>query len=199
MLLFLDTSSAEVSIALMEGARVVALCRKAMERGHGEALIPLIQQLMEEAGVAMKDLTGVAVAVGPGSFTGVRIGIATARGFGLALDIPVQGVTNFEAAACGLAQPVRVVLDTKRGDYYTQAFDAGKPVDEPSIQTAEELKTQLPFMAVGDGASTLSQEIGCAVAERAYPAAVAVGLVAQQRAAPLSPEPLYLREAHVTL
>ena len=201
LLLAIDTSSSLVSVALLMGKRNVRFCEQEMERGQGEALIPMIQELFETAHLNMKDLTGVAVAVGPGSFTGVRIGIATARAIAMALDIPVYGVTNFEAYAYSLMKPVTVVLDSKRDDYFVQKFDAnGVAVGAPKIATSKQLKKALPFVAVGSGANKLAGEIGCKVLNKISPTAVSVGRVALERLDhPMPASPLYLREADVTV
>ncbi len=201
LILSIDTSSADLSVALVNENGSLGLVEENMLRGQGEALIPYIQSMMQQAGLPMNAVEGVAVAVGPGSFTGVRVGLSTARGIGLALDIPVYGVTNLEAAAAGLNEPVTVTLDTKRGDYYTQQFDKnGKAIGEPSIQSADDLKQQLPFTAIGDGAMKLAEEIGCDVATKPQSSAISIAQIALSRLDnPLPAEPLYLREADVTV
>ncbi len=201
LILSIDTSSADLSVALVNENGSLGLVEENMLRGQGEALIPYIQSMMQQAGLPMNAVEGVAVAVGPGSFTGVRVGLSTARGIGLALDIPVYGVTNLEAAAAGLNEPVTVTLDTKRGDYYTQQFDKnGKAIGEPSIQSADDLKQQLPFTAIGDGAMKLAEEIGCDVAMKPQSSAISIAQIALSRLDnPLPAEPLYLREADVTV
>ena len=201
LLLAIDTSSSLVSVALLMGKRNVRFREQEMERGQGEALIPMIQELFDTAHLTMKDLTGVAVAVGPGSFTGVRIGIATARAIAMALNIPVYGVTNFEAYSFGVLKPVTVILDSKRDDYFVQKFDGnGNALGTPKIATAHQLKKALPFTAVGSGAMQLSSEIGCKVLNKISPTAVSVGRIALSRLDhPMPASPLYLREADVTV
>lgn len=201
LILALDTSSSALSVAVLEDEKVLACHEQVMDRGQGEALIPIIAQVLENAQKKPTDITGVAVAVGPGSFTGVRVGLSTARGIGLALNVPVYGVTNFEATAYDIASPVVVTLDTKRGDYFTQSFDEnGHPCSEAKTQSDEDLKQCLPFTAVGDGAEKLVQEIGCSVLPKKYPLAVSIGKIALSRVSnPLPPEPLYLRDADVTV
>lgn len=202
MLMFaLDTSSALVSVALLGDNKKVFFKQQVLERGQGEVLFPMIQELLKSSDQYMMDLTGVAVAVGPGSFTGVRIALATARAIGLALNVPVYGVTNFEAVSFGLLKPVTVVLDSKRGDYFVQRFDEmGQSVDMPHIETEEQLKKTLPFTAAGDGALTLTKKIGCKVIDKISPSAVSVGRVALSRMDhPMPAVPLYLRDADVTV
>ena len=172
-----------------------------MERGQAEALMPMIDGIMSLAHKKMSDVDAIAVTVGPGSFTGVRIGLAAARAFGLALNIPVYGVTCFEAWSYHLGRSCKVVLDSKRDDYFVQSFDANdNAIDEPSIQSAEQLKEQLPFAAIGTGAFALCDEIGCDVIYKISPIAVAVGRIALARVEnAMSPTPLYMRDADVTI
>ena len=200
LLLALDTCNRILSVALCTEKVVLATTKKEMDRGQGEALIPLIQELLAQTKRNVDDITAIAVAIGPGSFTGVRIGLATAKAFGMALNIPVWGVTNFEAEACNTKGALTVVLDSKRGDYFVQHFSDGIPTDEAHIETLDELKKALPFTATGDAARELKEAIDCAVLEQKDPSAVAIAQIAQKRTDhPLPPEPLYLRGADVTL
>ena len=200
VLLAIDTSNRILSVALLtEDSRTFSK-EKQMERGQGEALIPLIQELFNESKEKIENLDAIAVAVGPGSFTGVRIGLACAKAFGLALNIPIFGVTNLEAEAYGISTPVTVVLDSKRGDYFVQHFDKGKATDEAHIESTDELKKTLPFTAVGDAATELANTIGCQVIQPREPIAVAVAKIALSRQNnPLPAQPLYLRQADVTV
>ena len=201
MLLALDTSADYVSIALLDKTKVVGYIHEQMSHGQGESLIPLIQKLLKQKKKTIKDIDHIAVAVGPGSFTGVRIALACARAFALALDIPVWGITNFAAAVYDLRKKLKVVLDTKRGDFFVQDFNSrGKPVGNPSIKSAQQLKKSLPFVATGSGANILAQEIKCDVVEQPLPSAVAVGLAATTHPELIQDaSPLYLRDADVTV
>lgn len=201
LVLALDTSGAYVSIALADESGQVAAYEEKMERGQGEALMPMIDKMMRDSHREMTDLQGIAVAVGPGSFTGVRVALAAARGFGLALQIPVMGVTNFEAAAVDLAETFWVILDSKRGDYFAQSFDAwGHPTSTPMVCDINQVAARHPSYLVGDAAEEVSALLGIPVLVQPLPHAVAVARVALSRKdAPLPAEPLYLREADVTV
>ena len=105
-----------------------------MARGQPERLVPMIEEVMAEAGLAYDALDAIAVTRGPGGFTGVRIGLATARGLALASGRPVIGLTSFEAVAAaarsrrrGAAGSLAVLIDAKRRDLYLQVFDAALP------------------------------------------------------------------------
>lgn len=200
LLLAFATSSNSVSAAVLDGGAVMAYEWTPMERGQGEALIPMIDRLMNTLNLKMKNLDAIAVAVGPGSFTGVRVALSTARALGLALKKPVWGVSDFEIYAFGLGKPVTVVLDTKRGDYYTQDFDvAGKPVGKPGVESPDQLACKKDLLASGDGAKMLSAQIGCPILNHSHAPAICVGKIALTRVdKPLPAEPIYLRDAEVT-
>lgn len=201
LMLAFDTSASTVSVAVLDEARVWSYQEREMERGHAEALMPMIQAVLDASKVSLKEIGGIAVSLGPGSFTGVRVGLAAARAFALALNVRVYGVTTFEAWAYHVGKPAWVVLDTKRDDYYAQFFDAeGKPTSEPSILSSEQLKEKLPFDALGTGAEKLASEINCGLIQKISPIAVSIGRVALGRMDhPLPPDPIYLRDADVTL
>ena len=92
-----DTSAAHCAAALLCGDRLVATRAEAMGRGQAERLMPLMEEMLAEAGIGWRDLSRLGVGVGPGNFTGIRIGVSAARGLALALDIPAVGVSGFDA------------------------------------------------------------------------------------------------------
>lgn len=199
LILSMDTTSAVMSLALLEDEKVLAESNEVLERGQAELLITRIDEMLAGSGKDIGDVEAVAVGVGPGSFTGVRVGLATARAFGLALNIPVWGVTSFEASALGIEETCLSVLDTKREDFYVAFMDKDGCIQgKPKVMTAEELKSFMPFKAVGDGAERLSEVIGCSVLKSKYSLGTAVGKIAHIRQAG-DAVPFYLREADVTV
>ncbi len=96
-----------------------------MQKGQAERLVPMLEELLAEAGLGWPDISRIAVGVGPGNFTGVRISVATARGLALALGVPAVGVTRLEALAEGHPRPVQVVEDARGGLLYVQDFPEG--------------------------------------------------------------------------
>lgn len=121
---------------------------QAMRRGHAEALMPMVRAVMAEAGVAFADLDAIAVTTGPGAFTGIRIGLAAARGFALAAQLPLIGITTLEAVAAaqeGCGAHLLVALDSKRTDVYVQLFAPdGKPATAPAAAMPDEVAALLP-------------------------------------------------------
>jgi tRNA threonylcarbamoyladenosine biosynthesis protein TsaB len=167
IVLGLDTCLSSCSVAVLDGERVLASAREVMARGHQERLAPMAQQVMAEAGLAFGKLDRIAVTVGPGSFTGLRVGIAFAKGLALALDLPTVGVGTLEALAAEAPQEfgglVFPAIDARRGQLYLQAFEDGRALMAPDALTAEvaaarlaELSQGRPFTLVGSGAALLA-------------------------------------------
>jgi tRNA threonylcarbamoyl adenosine modification protein YeaZ len=123
--LVLDTGSPVVSVALARGGAVIAARAVAMERSSGQ-LLTLVREVLEEAGARPADLGGVAALQGPGSFTGLRIGLATVLGLHQALGMPATALPTLRALAAALEEPgpgvVLAVVDALRGDWTAQAF-----------------------------------------------------------------------------
>lgn len=203
LVLGLDTCLAACSAALVERGRTRASRIDPMERGHQERLAPLVAELLAEAGAVPADLDRIAVTVGPGSFTGLRVGLAFAKGLGAALERPVIGIGLLEALAephAGAADTVFSVLDAKRGQVYLQAFAGGAALMAPDaldLSTAEariaELAGHGETLLVGSGAELVGQVLPAArriAAACADPAAVARLAAGRD---PTPPRPLYLR------
>ncbi|MET0275125.1 MAG: tRNA (adenosine(37)-N6)-threonylcarbamoyltransferase complex dimerization subunit type 1 TsaB [Phenylobacterium sp.] len=200
MVLGLDTCLSACSVAVRDGERVLASASEVMARGHQERLAPMTQRVMADAGIAFDKLERVGVTVGPGSFTGLRVGIAFAKGLASALDIPAVGVGTLEALAAEADGLVFAVLDARRGQVYLQGFEAGKPVMAPDVLAVEtaaarlaELAMGRPLTLVGSGAPLLAEVAPGAtviLAEGADARHVA-RLAAAKPVTPL--KPLYLR------
>ena len=140
--LAIDSALGACSVAVWDQT-IIRGQQKFMSRGHVEELVPMIQSVVTESGLEFAQLGLIAVSIGPGSFTGLRAGLAAARGFGLALDIPVHGVTTLEAVAAAAvdlpstisSDAILVALETKRSDIYVQKFDSqGVAQGEPLAQ-----------------------------------------------------------------
>lgn len=182
VILAFDTSAAHCAAALLSGDQVW-LKSEAMEKGQAERLMPLIAELLAEAGVVLADVTAIGVGTGPGNFTGVRISVAAARGLALGLAVPAIGVTRLEAAAFGLPRPVTVIEDARRGEVYVQRFDLDGP-GVARIVAAEDLGMVAGAVAGRDGLHSL-------------PIAEAIARIAAARMGTVQPRPapFYLRGA----
>jgi len=200
LVLGLDTCLSSCSVAVLDGGRVLASAREVMARGHQERLAPMAQAVMGEAGLAFDRLERIAVTVGPGSFTGLRVGIAFAKGLALALDIPTVGIGTLEALAADAQGLVFSVIDARRGQLYLQGFDDGRALMAPDALTAETAAARIaeasqgrPFTLVGSGAPLLAGLAPGAkiVAAEGADARHVARLAAARDPAPL--KPLYLR------
>jgi tRNA threonylcarbamoyl adenosine modification protein YeaZ len=198
VLLAFDTASPTVTVALHDGADVVAEATATSTMRHGEQLAPLIEQVLAEAGRTPGDLTGIAVGVGPGPFTGLRVGLVTARTMAHVLGVPVHGVCSLdplalEAVETGTVSGTFVVAtDARRKEVYLASYDdRGNRLTEPVVDRPAVLATEAP--AVGEGAA-LYPDFFPDRDEPLRPSAawLARGVVAG-RFAVLDPEPLYLR------
>lgn len=200
-----DTTAAAVSVALWRDGQVVAAARQMMDQGQAEALMPLIESVMGKSGARYAELDRIAVTVGPGSFTGVRVGLAAARGLGLAADKPVIGVSTTEvvAAAVSDADGARILaaIDTKRGDFYVQQFDANtQALGEIAVVAGAALAAWLSensIVIVGDGAAEAARHLGARArlssADPLPDAAVLARLAASRAPIEGGPLPLYAR------
>ena len=163
IVLALDTCLASCSVAVLEGERVLACAREVMARGHQERLAPMAQTVMADAGLAFGRLDRIAVTMGPGSFTGLRVGIAFAKGLAMAISKPAVGIGTLEALAAEADGLVFPAIDARRGQLYLQAFEDGRALMAPDALTAEgaaarlaELSQGRPFTLVGSGAALLA-------------------------------------------
>lgn len=220
-ILAIDTAAAACSAALWRDGTIVAQEQRAMTRGHAEALVPMMERVM--TGMRYDRLSAIGVTVGPGAFTGLRIGLATARGLSLATGVPAIGVTSF-AVAARMAEAewipadgvLVVALETKRADLYLQAFAAaGQAVTEPASVPAEKIATWLSadwhrIAVAGDATARLVPLLPDRVAAvqtgaaQLPDAAVVAALVGEgfpgmPQAGVVPPRPLYLRSPDVTL
>jgi len=219
-ILALDTSGAACSVALRDRAgRLLAHRFQALARGHAELLMPMLRAAMEEAAVGFADLALIAVTTGPGSFTGIRVGLAAARGLAVASGVPILGVTAFAAIAAAVVPAERngrallVAIDSRRGDLFIQGFAADlTPLAAPAAVTPAALVAAMPagrLLLAGDGAVravALLEAAGFAAAPASAagpPDAADVATVAlarwRQGETPAPPLPLYLRSPDVTL
>jgi tRNA threonylcarbamoyladenosine biosynthesis protein TsaB len=200
IILALDTALESCTAAVANAEQTLAYRSEPMARGHQERLAPLVAEVMTEAGVAFRDLDRIGVTVGPGSFTGLRVGLAFAKGLGLSLGRPVVGVGTLQAMA-GQAKGLTVVaIDARREQLYLQILRDGAPLTAPEAVTLEDAVSTVsrhgpPDRLIGSGARLLAGAFPQTAIEQGNGAAVET-LVALARAA--DPErsraaPLYLR------
>jgi tRNA threonylcarbamoyladenosine biosynthesis protein TsaB len=212
--LALDSAGRACGVCLWRDGRVLARADRAMDHGHAEALAPMTGKVLAEAAVAVGDLDAIAVTVGPGGFTGLRVGLAMARGLALAARCPVLGATT-TAVLARMAQsktdpderPITVVLDARRAEVYAQSFDrTGRALDSPASWPPDALTAALgpgPRLLIGDGVALLPHPLPPEVevsadADSPPDPAVLAALVAEDPDAALPATPVYVRPPDAT-
>lgn len=208
-LLAIDCSAGLCAACLHDAAADRELGRAVLDlgKGHAEHLAGVVEEAMERAGLAFSDLGAIAVSVGPGSFTGLRVGVSAARGYALALGIPAIGVTTLEAIAAearGHAGPVNVLaaLDGGRGELQASVYGVqGEALFAPAVITldqatalAREFSARLAGTAAEQIAAALqASDLVCGPLAATADIGVYARLAAGKKPAE-KPKPLYLRE-----
>ena len=211
LILALDTSMAACSVCVYDTDRnlVLGANRQFMDRGQAEALAPMVQDTMALAGVRFADLNRIAVTTGPGTFTGVRIGLAMARGLGVALNIPITGINSLAAIAANEKSkdlPIVVAVDARAKEIYFASYDqSGLELTAPvivSLAEAQKLTPTKSVTIVGTAAELLLQKLGSHHHRRSDAGDLPIAenfvqLAAKMPTPALPPEPLYLRAPDV--
>nr|WP_228046603.1 tRNA (adenosine(37)-N6)-threonylcarbamoyltransferase complex dimerization subunit type 1 TsaB [Saccharopolyspora sp. HNM0983] len=194
----MDTSTPAVTAGLVAlrdgGPRALAERAVLNPRAHGELLVPLLREAAAEAGHRLADADAIVVGAGPGPFTGLRVGMATAAALGQALDVPVHPVCGLDAVALRVpaGESLLVAADARRKEVYWAAYDAERNrVDGPHVDRAADVPTEGVHQVAGE----MAGELGLEPVEPRFPDAA--GLVAAARtsldAAPHPLVPVYLR------
>lgn len=205
IILAIDTCEGVCSAALVREGQALASRMERIGRGHAERLLPLIEELLAEAAAGYADLGCIAVCVGPGTFTGLRIGLSVARGMALANDVPCVGLMSLpvlaaQAQAEGHADPVHAIVMGRGGQGFYQAFDGvadnglPQPITEAGCFDGDDIATRInrrPGLVVGSGADLVGAPHAINAVDPVTLARLSVLLD------PLAylPEPAYLRDA----
>lgn len=203
LVVVLDSATPAITAALVavEAGGVCVLANRISidARAHGELLAPAIRAVLDDGGATPTDLAAIVAGVGPGPFTGLRVGLVTAAAMADALGIPAYGVCTLDAIGHAVAGRVLVATDARRREVYWGVYDDGKPLSGPAVMKPADL--DLPpdvRAAVGDGAHLYAAVLGLPVLdEPRYPPARALAELASDRilagAAGEPLTPLYLR------
>ncbi|MEY8098970.1 tRNA (adenosine(37)-N6)-threonylcarbamoyltransferase complex dimerization subunit type 1 TsaB [Falsihalocynthiibacter sp. S25ZX9] len=191
LVLGFDTSAAHCAAALLFGDQVLAQTYVTMHKGQAENLVPILEDVLAQAGHKWADLAAIGVGTGPGNFTGIRISVALARGLAMTLGIPAVGVTALEAQADGLERPIYSLIPAPRDTYYIQSLGADVDVIE-QIPLVEAQARVLEEPSVGPVDTTEFTPSN-------VPLAVAIAKIAARRFEFQSegqrPTPFYVRSA----
>jgi len=217
LILALDAAGARCSVCLWREGAALAELSEEMTRGQAERLVPMMQEVLSAGGANAGEIAAIAVTSGPGSFTGVRIGLAAAMGYGLAFGVPVVAIDSFSAAKASLSaeerdlRPLIVALAAKRREVFVEAWDAAEVCVLPRQLIAPdalaEAWTHPDGLLAGDGAEQLAPAFRAAGRDVTLArsggsvSAAAVAALASGREWPevgQFPSPIYLRDADTT-
>lgn len=170
-ILAFDTAGPALSVSVTDGRRTLGALHRPLERGHAELLLPAIKGVLKGAGTVPAELDAIATTVGPGSFTGLRTGLAAAQGLSLGIGKPVVGISRFEALAQATGafceRPIVVAMDSKARSLYVQAFDAsGLPAEgwpgeglNRAADAFDGVVWPAGALAIGDGVAALRAHV----------------------------------------
>ena len=201
LVLALDTSTPATAVALVNDGDVLAERSEVAANRHGELLSPFLAEVLQIAGIRAADVELVAVGVGPGPFTGLRVGLMTAAGFADALAVPARGVCSLDAVACAGERDwdggFTVLTDARRKEVYWARYAAGRRVDGPHVERPAVVAEQLAAgeTVTGFAASMYAADFSAQVVDESsgYPSAVAIARLALDDSWALPVKPLYLR------
>lgn len=192
LLLAVDTATPAVTVALHDGESVVAESNQVDARRHGELLLPSVDKVLAEAGVTLEAVTGVVVGVGPGPYTGLRVGLVTASTFAAVLGVPVHGLCTLDglayaAGAAGIEGPFTVATDARRKEVYWARYeDPRTRVGEPAVDRPADIAEQVAGLpSVGQGALLYPEVFQDARGPEHQSAAALASLAAERLAAGL--------------
>ncbi|MEC5323190.1 tRNA (adenosine(37)-N6)-threonylcarbamoyltransferase complex dimerization subunit type 1 TsaB [Aurantimonas sp. A3-2-R12] len=212
LLLAIDTAFERCSAGLLDlrSGAIVGCAEPEIGKGHAERLMGVVDAVLESASASYADIARIAVTVGPGSFTGLRVGVSAVRGLALALGVPAIGVTTLEALAAphvGGGKPILCVLDAKRGEVYAALFSAdGMQIEAPRALPPKALQAFVAGLSqdqtiglVGTGAAIAAPvpqpRANVVLTDEARVDIAVLARLAAQREAGEPPRPLYLRGA----
>jgi tRNA threonylcarbamoyladenosine biosynthesis protein TsaB len=215
-ILAIETGSRACSVAIVDGPTLLSRERAETDHGHATMLMPMIERVRAAAKVDYRDLDRIAVAVGPGSFTGLRVGIAAALGLSLASGVPAVGISSFQTAAGGSMQArdvagfrCFVLLDSRRDEpFLAELGDDLGFVAAPAVVSVEAfdalLRTSGPALVLGDAAPLSRPPSAFPSGVRVAPGPLDAIMVAALAADPghrydLPPKPVYVRAPDVTM
>ncbi|MDJ0383432.1 tRNA (adenosine(37)-N6)-threonylcarbamoyltransferase complex dimerization subunit type 1 TsaB [Streptomyces sp. G-G2] len=203
LLLAVDTATPAVTVALYDGESVLAESNQVDARRHGELLLPSVDKVLAEAGRSLDAVTGIVVGVGPGPYTGLRVGLVTAATFASVLGVPVHGLCTLDglayaARSAGIEGPFAVATDARRKEVYWARYDDPRTrTTEPAVDRPAEIAERLAGLpVVGAGALLYPDHFPDARGPEHQSAGALAALAAERLAAGaefLPPTPLYLR------
>lgn len=206
MNIYIDTSVKGCNIALFDNEKILAQVQNPIERGHAEIILPLFQKLIQGINKTPQDIENIYVSIGPGSFTGLRVGLTTAQFMGFSLQIPVHGLSTFQIFSCAVLQQNNrmILVETKRADYYCQIIDQNhEPISEAQCLSPNDVVNQIAedMIVTGDAANRFQRDInykGQIINQEMVNVEAVVYAIQSGDLAYHKPEAFYIRDADVS-
>ena len=206
VLLALDTSTPLVSVALHDDGQVVDAATSDRPMKHGEQLAPMITAALARVGAVRQDITAVAAGVGPGPYTGLRVGLVTARTLAMALEIPVYGACSLDVLAVRAvgsgttSGPFLATIDARRKELFWASYDEqGRRDDGPHVDRPADLPGLPELLVVGAGPVLYPDAFTRTAGPEVPDAATLAIAVAEELVELVDPEPIYLRRPDATV
>lgn len=200
LILAFDTAGPAVSVAVHDGAQLLSEASGSGAMAHGELLAPAIADVLAQAGATMHEVTDVAVGVGPGPFTGLRVGIVTALTFGATGRIRTHGVCSLDILAAEIEHggPFIAAMDARRKEVYWALYEGSRRIEGPAVDRPAELAALHGVPCFGRGAELYADVLPAQDGPLDPSAAVLAAGVAAGTFDELPLEPLYLRRPDVS-
>ncbi|MBC2771504.1 tRNA (adenosine(37)-N6)-threonylcarbamoyltransferase complex dimerization subunit type 1 TsaB [Rhizobium sp. AQ_MP] len=199
IVLAIDTAGVGCAAAVFDSDadKMLGLVSETIGRGHAERLMAMIDEALAQAKLSLADVDRIGVTVGPGSFTGIRVGVAAARGLALALGVDCVGVSTLEVLACTAPEtgkPVLSAINAHRNEVYAQSYEAGVPQGEPLLLELEDYlaRAAIPGTVLVGSAAALVRDREAETVPDHYPIEIVARIAAMAKAQG-KPKPLYLR------
>jgi|GEM_PF-1513933 len=202
----IDTSVKGCNVALFDDSGIIASVQEPIERGHAEAILPIFETLMADHGKTPSDIQNIYTTIGPGSFTGLRVGVTVAQFMGFSLQKPVHGITSFQAFSSAIdgTQNRIILIETKRSDFYVQILgEDHNPLSEAQSLDAQSILPMINenMIVTGDAVERFVTETGYdgdKSAQDMVDIHRVVDVVSQSQLSLSSAEAFYVREADVS-
>jgi tRNA threonylcarbamoyladenosine biosynthesis protein TsaB len=199
IVLAIDTAGVDCAAAVFDSdtGQVLGRVSETIGRGHAERLMAMIDEALAQAKLSLTDVDRIGVTVGPGSFTGIRVGVAAARGLALALGVECVGISTLEVLARTTTEahkPVLAAINAHRDEVYAQSFEDGMPQGEPLLLQLDDYlaRAAVPGTLLVGSASALVSDRNAETGPDHYPIEIVASISATAKAQG-KPKPLYLR------
>ncbi len=194
VILAFDTAAAHCAAVLVQGDKTLAARIEPMAKGQAERLFPLLEDILADANLSWPDLSAIAVGIGPGNFTGIRISVSAARGLALSLGVPSLGISRLDAMAYGTSGAATAIIDARQNRIYAQDFADGSPQSDVRLIAIDDFKANAATFCDAE----VAVDATCISTETALTNAAKIAALRLGTDQP-KPAPLYVRAPDAAL